>query len=203
MGAVLKIDMDRLGRGPLRLEAEVDSFPVAATCSAPTVLRLLLIESDLLAAKRVTRSLEELGSSRVHIEHVGTVDDALTSKANERFDIILVDLSAQDADGIEGFLRMKSVWAEVPVVVLTAHNDQFVGARAMMAGASGHLLKGRVDARRLMRSIRYAMQRPSFTGDISGRRISHNPLHVARNDSSERLLRAPARSRLRLCPANP
>ncbi len=197
MSAALKIEFERLPTSRLRLVRSPDTFPVQDSSKAPIVLKVLLIESDILAAKRVTRSLEELGSTRFSIDHVHNVDEALSQKAQDRFDLILVDLSAQDADGIEGFLRMKNTWSDVPVVVLTAHDDQVVGARAMMAGASGHLLKGRVDAKGLMRSIRYAMQRPSVTGDIAGRRVSRHPLHIARNDSKERILRA--RHGLRVC----
>lgn len=197
MGAALKLDLDRIPT-PLRLVGS--TAPNVAEGKAPTVVKLLLIEQDALAARRVRRSLEQVDSQRFDVVHVETLDAALTSEAGHRFDVILFDLSQQDANGIEGFLRMKTTWGDVPVVVLTAHNDQFVGARAMMAGASGHLLKGRVDARGLMRSIRYAMQRPMSIGDISGRRVSRNPLHIARNDSQERIVPSARRPSLRLCP---
>ena len=57
-------------------------------------------------------------------------------------DLVLMDLSMPDFDGIEAMRRIHEDKPELPVVILTAHADQGVEREAREAGASGFLAKG-------------------------------------------------------------
>lgn len=165
---------------------------------ASRLVRVLLIEGDQLGAKRVQRSLED-AQGNFEVILAQTVQEAQSEHGEKHFDLILCDLSQDDA-GMDGFLRMQNQWKGVPVLVLTTPDDHFMGARAVMAGASGHILKSRIDMQGLMRSIRYAISRPAQTGDVSGRRISIEHLNAS-NDSIEQVvsLKPSRKPTLRLC----
>lgn len=78
------------------------------------------------------------------IECVGvatTVAEALALAAERSPDVVLMDVRLPDADGIEGTLRLKAMRPEARVLVLTAHTDLTVMARAASAGAAGFLPK--------------------------------------------------------------
>jgi DNA-binding NarL/FixJ family response regulator len=57
-------------------------------------------------------------------------------------DLVLMDLSMPDLDGIEAMRRIHSERPDLPVVILTAHADPGVEKEARDAGASGFLAKG-------------------------------------------------------------
>lgn len=57
-------------------------------------------------------------------------------------DLVLMDLSMPDLDGIEAMRRIHREKPDLPVVILTAHADPGIEKEARDAGASGFLAKG-------------------------------------------------------------
>jgi PAS domain S-box-containing protein len=76
-----------------------------------------------------------------------------------RFDVILLDLSLPDSQGIDSFLNLRDRSDNIPIVVLTGLNDETLALSAMQQGAQDYLIKGQVDRNLLLRSIRYAIER--------------------------------------------
>lgn len=56
-------------------------------------------------------------------------------------DVVLMDVRLPDGDGIDGTARVKALCPETRVVILTAHADLEIVARAAAAGAAGFLPK--------------------------------------------------------------
>jgi two-component system response regulator NreC len=56
-------------------------------------------------------------------------------------DVLLLDLSMPDLDGIEVTRAVKSSFPQLRVLVLTIHEDQGLLREAIRAGASGYILK--------------------------------------------------------------
>jgi PAS domain S-box-containing protein len=75
------------------------------------------------------------------------------------FDVILLDLSLPDSQGIASFLTLRDRVPNLPIVVLTGLDDQTLAISAMQQGAQDYLIKGQVDSNLLLRSIRYAIER--------------------------------------------
>jgi light-regulated signal transduction histidine kinase (bacteriophytochrome)/CheY-like chemotaxis protein len=83
-----------------------------------------------------------------------------TEKLDERgFDLVLLDLGLPDSWGLRTFLDVKAAAPTLPVIVLTASDDEKLALKAVRAGAQDFLVKGRVDADLLHRAIRYALER--------------------------------------------
>jgi len=57
-------------------------------------------------------------------------------------DLVLMDLSMPDLNGIEAMRRIHARQPGLPVVILTAHADAGIEREARHAGASGFLAKG-------------------------------------------------------------
>lgn len=57
-------------------------------------------------------------------------------------DLVLMDLSMPDLNGIEAMRKIHESKPDLPVVILTAHADPGVEKEAREAGASGFLAKG-------------------------------------------------------------
>ncbi|MCL7931197.1 diguanylate cyclase [Halomonas llamarensis] len=74
-------------------------------------------------------------------------------------DVILLDLNLPDSSGLDTISRCKAMAREIPIVVLTGHDDMKFSLKALEAGAQDYLIKDGVEADTLLRAIRYAIER--------------------------------------------
>jgi DNA-binding NarL/FixJ family response regulator len=88
----------------------------------------------ITSALRMVKDIEVAGEA----EGVEATRQAVDSDA----DLVLMDLSMPDLDGIEAMRRIHEHKPELPVVIFTAHADPGVEKEAREAGASGFLAKG-------------------------------------------------------------
>src|SRR5262245_13666235 len=71
-------------------------------------------------------------------------------------DIILLDLSLPDSQGLATFHSVQAQAPDVPIVILSGLEDETRAIQAVQAGAQYYLDKGHTDAELLVRTIRYA-----------------------------------------------
>jgi diguanylate cyclase (GGDEF)-like protein/PAS domain S-box-containing protein len=75
---------------------------------------------------------------------------------------MLLDLGLPDANGLSAVRRPHAVAPRVPLVVLTGMDDEILAAQALQEGAQDYLIKGQIEARGLMRALRYAIERKAM-----------------------------------------
>ncbi len=94
---------------------------------------------------RVVRvGLEQLLATFDDVERIGSADGgeaAVTLCQAERPDVLLLDLSMPDLDGVEVTRRLADAAPEVRIVVFTSFSDRERIVQALDAGAIGYLLK--------------------------------------------------------------
>lgn len=61
--------------------------------------------------------------------------------SNEDIDLVLLDLTMPGASGLSGLVSLRGVHAEVPMVIVSAHDDPETIRRALELGASGFISK--------------------------------------------------------------
>lgn len=130
--------------------------PVA---SPPQPLDVLLVEDnpgDVRLIKELLQGLPYPGFTLTWRERLSEAHRYLDRKHPE---VILMDLGLPDAYGLEAMEGIRELVNGVPVVVLTALDDQRIAHRALEIGAQDYLVKGCFDAQMLYRSIRYAIDR--------------------------------------------
>jgi signal transduction histidine kinase len=120
-------------------------------------VRVLLVEDDEDDYRLTRELLAEIGEGRFLLDRVASYQDAVEAVAQREHDVYLVDYRLGQHDGLE-LLRHPALQGR-PVIMLTGLDDPDVDRRAMAAGAADYLVKGRIDAPLLERSIRYAIQR--------------------------------------------
>jgi diguanylate cyclase (GGDEF)-like protein/PAS domain S-box-containing protein len=123
-------------------------------------IRVLLLVEDNPADVRLLREMfDEQSSHNTELTQVDTMGEAEKYLAKSVVDIILLDLGLPDAQGLEAIRRARAVAPGVPLVVLTALDDESLASRALQEGVQDYLIKGQIDARGLLRALRYAVER--------------------------------------------
>jgi PleD family two-component response regulator len=90
----------------------------------------------------------------------------------EGADCVLLDLSLPDAVGLEGVRVLLSAFPDLPVVVLTGHDDTSLALEAVSAGADDYLVKRHADGVAIIRALRYAIERARTRSELV-----HQALH--------------------------
>jgi two-component system cell cycle sensor histidine kinase/response regulator CckA len=122
-------------------------------------IRVLLVEDNPGDARLFTELVRDAGAGQWKLVQVDRLSAALDRLRREPFDVMLLDLSLPDADGLATLIRAHAEAPKIPIVVLTGHDDEALAVRAVRAGAQDYLVKGRLDGDLLVRSIRYASER--------------------------------------------
>src|SRR5688500_6913348 len=93
------------------------------------------------------------------LEHVQTLADGLERVKRGGIALVLLDLSLPDSFGLDTFARAHEAAPQVPIIVLSGRDDEALAIKTVHEGAQDYLVKGQVDTRLLVRSMRYAIER--------------------------------------------
>lgn len=104
-------------------------------------MRVLVVDDHPAFRRALTSALKLVKDVEVAGEAGGGVAAAEQVEVLEP-DLVLMDLSMPDLNGIEAMRRIHRKQPQIPVVILTAHADAGVEREARAAGASGFLAKG-------------------------------------------------------------
>ncbi|TMK66248.1 MAG: response regulator transcription factor [Actinobacteria bacterium] len=123
-------------RGPRR-----SVFPPVFPVRRRLTLRVLVVDDHPAFRRALTSALRMVKSIEVAGEAGGGV--AATQQARALApDLVIMDLSMPDIDGITAMREIHQARPKLPIVFLTAHADPGMEREAREAGASGFLAKG-------------------------------------------------------------
>lgn len=149
-------------------------------------IRLVIVDDHTLIRQGLTSALQRDGS----IEVVG---EAASVAAAERLvdslspDVVLVDVSLPDGNGLDFAKALRARRTEVGIVVLTMHGDDQHLFRALDAGASAFVLKS-APSEEVIAAVQHAAVAPnSFTAtDLASamrRRMDGDRLKLTRREA--------------------
>jgi len=101
------------------------------------VARILLVEDDAAIRASLSRALEQQGHA---VATVSAGMQALETVLSTAPDVVLLDLGLPDIDGLTVLGMLRGV-SEVPVIVITARDDDPTIVRALDAGADDYVVK--------------------------------------------------------------
>ena len=134
---------------------------------AARVIRVLLVQDARSHSDDLRDGLATLfdNGSDVVVEHVDQLAVAGERLAAEQFDVVLLDLSLPDVNGVKGVETLCASAPDVPLVVLTTLADDGLAVAALAAGAHDYLTTGRDDARVVRHAVRHAIERHRWRRD--------------------------------------
>ncbi|HXE56358.1 MAG TPA: ATP-binding protein [Gemmatimonadales bacterium] len=127
---------------------------------------ILLVEDSAADVRLFREMLREAEWGEHALVHAGRLADALDRLRHSPADVVLLDLTLPDSQGLETFLRIHQQAPGVPIVLLTGLGSEELGTRAVQLGAQDYLVKGEIDHRLLTRAIRYAIHRKSTEREL-------------------------------------
>jgi two-component system, cell cycle response regulator len=124
----------------------------------------LLVTTDSPASRLLSASLAPSVPSRLAaftLTPVGMSDEAISRLAEERVDVVLLDLTGPLDVAMDLLVRVRIQVPEIPVVVLVepGHKGESVGAAAVEAGACDSVVKEELSSALLARVLHYAIER--------------------------------------------
>lgn len=102
-------------------------------------IRLMLADDHRMLREGLSRSMSEHGFDVVGEARDGV--EAVNMAYSLTPDVILMDVSMPEMDGVEACRQVRTAVPGTKVVMLTMHADQDVLANAIRAGACGYLVK--------------------------------------------------------------
>jgi DNA-binding NtrC family response regulator len=127
---------------------------------------VLLIEDDDDDALLIQKALAGAMKVPYVLRHVDGLSRGMECLAGGGIDVVLLDLGLPDGRGLSTFSVLHKQSPDVPVIVLTGHDDEELAIEAVQKGAQDYLVKGRVDGGLLGRSIRYAIERQKLSTQL-------------------------------------
>lgn len=122
-------------------------------------IKVLLIEDNPDHAELIRSMLADAKGSLFEIERVDLLSAGLERLVEGGVDLVLLDLSLSDCQGMDTFVKVHAQAPDVPVVVLSALDNEKIAIQAVHAGAQDYLAKGQIDSKLLGRSLVYAIER--------------------------------------------
>ena len=147
-------------------------------------LRILLVEDNPGDQELVRLYMAQASASPVELACVGSLSAARQMIEPNELDVVLLDLGLPDGRGLEVVDRMRSMAADVPIVVLTGSGTLESGLDALEHDAQDYLVKDQLSPAMLSRSIKYAIHRRRWQNQYR-HQLSVSPDGIIVVDSKE------------------
>lgn len=102
--------------------------------------RVLLVDDHPVLRKGLVRLIDSKGEFVVCGE-AGSADQAMTLMRELVPDLVIVDIGLPGASGIDLTKTIRSEFPQVPILVLSMHEESLYANRALRAGATGYIVK--------------------------------------------------------------
>ena len=114
---------------------------------------ILIVEDDAQIRNFIAYTLKQEGFT---YQTARTAQEAMSILVSQNVDLMLLDLGLPDFDGMEVIEKVRS-WSEIPIVIVSARDQDKDKAAALDAGADDYLTKP-FSAMELMARIRVAIR---------------------------------------------
>ncbi len=114
---------------------------------------ILIVEDDIQIKSFMRYTLETEG---YQVKETITGEEAIRQAVSEKIDMILLDLGLPDIDGIKVLEKVRE-WSEMPIIIVSARDQDKEKVQALDAGADDYLTKP-FSATELLARIRVALR---------------------------------------------
>jgi two-component system, NarL family, sensor histidine kinase UhpB len=122
-------------------------------------IHILVIEDnpgDFMLLKELLRLT---GLPIEKVTNADRLEQAFTLIKEQSYDLIFLDLSLPDSEGIESFISLQKKAAHLPIIVLSGMSDVTIALESISHGAQDYLVKGDYTDKLLAKTLQYSIER--------------------------------------------
>jgi DNA-binding NarL/FixJ family response regulator len=130
-------------------------------------LRILVVD-DHAVVRRGVRSLLESQEGWEVCGEATTGRDAVEQSRTLRPDVVVMDLSLPELNGLDATRQILKDWPGVEVLVLTMHHSEELARDVLRAGARGYIMKSDADENLIAAVDTLRQHKPFLTSAVTG-----------------------------------
>jgi two-component system, NarL family, response regulator DevR len=164
----------------------------------PPPLRLLVVDDHEVVREGLVALLSRRDEFQV-VAEAGTVAESIAAVRRFEPDLVVMDVRLPDGSGIEACREIRAEFPATRIVMLTSYPDEEAVLSAILAGASGYLLK-QIRGRDLVTALQAVGRGDSLLDPAVTERVLERVRRIANGDEKDELsdLTAQERKILRL-----
>ena len=138
----------------------------------PSAKRLLIVDDHPMMRNGLAQLIDNEGDLKVCAE-ADNAGQAINAVAKQKFDLALVDISLPDKNGLELIKDLRILKPELPILVVSMHDEMIYAERALRAGARGYIMK-QEGGQKFLIAIRQVLAGKVFVSEKMSARILEN-----------------------------
>lgn len=111
---------------------------------------------------------------------------AMSAIATKRPDILIADISLNGPDGLDLLKSLRTLYPDLPVLILSMHDESIYAERALRARANGYIMKQEATEKVLI-AVRRILSGDIYVSDRMANKLLHQYLSGSGADISSRL----------------
>jgi DNA-binding NarL/FixJ family response regulator len=131
--------------------------------------RILILDDHPVVRYGVRRLLEEQPDLAVCAE-AGNGASALAAVKAHHPELVLTDLTLPGGEGLEFIKDMRAYHPQVPVLVVSVHDEELYAERALRAGARGYVMKSE-EGGKLLDAIRQVLDGKTYLSEKMSKKL--------------------------------
>lgn len=156
-------------------------------------LRLLVVDDHEVVRQGLVSLLDRRDGFEV-VAQAGTVAESISEAARFEPDVVIMDVRLPDGSGIEACREIRAARPDTRVVMLTSFPDEEAVLSAIIAGASGYLLK-QIRGRELVSALEAVGRGESLLDSAVTEKVLERVRRVATGAASDELADLTAQER--------
>src|SRR5690242_8953122 len=125
--------------------------------------RILIVDDHPMMRQGLAQLIDNEGDLRVCGE-ADTAGHALTSVGGQKPDLVIADISLPDRNGLELIKDIQAMHSDLPVLVVSMHDESLYAERVLRAGGRGYIMK-QEGGKKLMLAIRQVLAGQIYVSD--------------------------------------
>jgi len=124
-------------------------------------MKVLIVDDDVADRRLIQRTLNKSSAFAHDVTEATSVKEGLAALDEQNFDVILLDYSMPQVDGIEMVIEMRAKpgLGETAIVMVSASEDSALALNCIEAGAQDFLPKNEISDGKLSKAILHARKR--------------------------------------------
>lgn len=104
------------------------------------MIDILIVDDHPVFRQGLAQILNEEPDMQVKSE-AGSVSELFKKLNESRFDLIVLDITMPDGNGLDALKKIKKLKPSIPVLVLSVHSEEEYAVRVLKTGGSGYMTK--------------------------------------------------------------